>query len=268
MSEYKMIVMDMDDTLMNHENQMSPETESYLIDIQNKGYKVVLASGRPTEGMLLTAKTLQLDKFQSYVISYNGGKTVNVNTETVEVSRTVSKENFDFIVDYCRKNGLFVLTYQDGFIVYEGEHEYMNIESELTGLPMKRVDDLKDFIQEDVPKVMGVDYVPTITGLNKDLAGHFNEEIDVTTSKPYFLEFMANGVSKGNAVTELCKKVQVDLSEVIAFGDSANDISMLKVVGHAVAMGNANDDVKKVADEVTLSNSDNGIPHALRNLLK
>ncbi len=153
MSEYKMIVMDMDDTLMNHDNQMSPETESYLIDIQNKGYKVVLASGRPTEGMLPTAKTLQLDKFQSYVISYNGGKTVNVY-ETVEVSRTY----FDFIVDYCRKNGLFVLTYQDGFIVYEGEHEYMNIESELTGLPMKRVDD-KDFIQEDVPKVMGVDYV-------------------------------------------------------------------------------------------------------------
>ena len=78
---------------------------------------------------------------------------------------------------------------------------------------------------------------------------------------------MSKGVSKGNAVTELCEKVQIDLSEVIAFGDSANDISMLKVVGHAVAMGNANDDVKKVADEITLSNSDNGIPHALKSLL-
>ncbi|NWK83808.1 HAD family phosphatase [Staphylococcus sp. GSSP0090] len=267
MSKYKMIVMDMDDTLMNNENQMSPETEAYLLDIQEQGYKVVLASGRPTEGMLPTAKKLKLDTNKSYVISYNGGKTVNVNTEVVEKSRTVTKENFDLIVDYCRKNNLFTLTYEDGYIVYEGEHEYMNIESELTGLPMKRVNDLKAFIQDDVPKVMGVDYVSTISELNSDLAGHFNDDIDVTTSKPYFLEFMAQGVSKGNAVTELSNKLNIALSEVVAFGDSSNDISMLQVVGHAVAMGNANDQVKAVADEVTLSNSDNGIPHTLRQIL-
>lgn len=170
-------------------------------------------------------------------------------------------------MDYCRKNNLFILTYEDGHIVYEGEHEYMNIESELTGLPMEHVNDLKDFIQDDVPKVMGVDYVSTISKLNTDLAGHFNEDIDVTTSKPYFLEFMAQGVSKGNAVTDLSKKLDIALSEVVAFGDSSNDISMLQVVGHAVAMGNANDQVKAVANEITLSNSDNGIPHTLRQIL-
>lgn len=89
----------------------------------------------------------------------------------------------------------------------------------------------------------------------------------MTTSKPYFLEFMAQGVSKGNAVTDLSKKLDIALSEVVAFGDSSNDISMLQVVGHAVAMGNANDQVKAVADEITLSNSDNGIPHTLRQIL-
>ena len=56
MSNYKMIVMDMDDTLINSENKVSKETKNYLIDIQNQGYKVVLASGRPTEGMLPIAK--------------------------------------------------------------------------------------------------------------------------------------------------------------------------------------------------------------------
>ncbi|MEJ7210260.1 HAD hydrolase family protein, partial [Staphylococcus capitis] len=61
MSNYKMIVMDMDDTLINSENKVSKETKNYLIDIQNQGYKVVLASGRPTEGMLPIAKELQLD---------------------------------------------------------------------------------------------------------------------------------------------------------------------------------------------------------------
>lgn len=264
---YKLIVMDMDDTLMTSDNEVSTDTANYLIDIQHQGYTVVLASGRPTEGMLPTAKRLKLDQFNSYVISYNGGKTVNVPNETVEVSRTVSKSDFDEIVDFCRDNQLFVLTYQDGYIVYEGEHEYMNIESELTGLPMKAVDDLKSYIQEDVPKVMGIDYIPKITSIRNDLAGHFNETIDVTTSKPYFLEFMAQGVSKGNAITDLSNKLGLNLSQVIGFGDSSNDISMLKVVGKAIAMGNANDDVKAVADEVTLTNDYNGIPYSLKKLL-
>ena len=267
MSKYKLIVMDMDDTLMNHENQVGDETKECLIKIQDEGYKVVLASGRPTDGMLPTARLLNLDKHQSHVISYNGGNTVDVATGNITVNKPVSKENFDQIVDYCRNKGFFVLTYHDGHIIYEGEHEYMNIEAELTGLPMKKVDDLKVYIQDDVPKVMGVDYVCNIVLAKSDLVGHFNNEIDVTTSKPYFLEFMAKDVSKGNAVRALCDKLGIRLEEVIAFGDSANDISMLSVVGHAVAMGNASDEVKAIAHEVTLSNADNGIAHILRQRL-
>ena len=68
-------------------------------------------------------------------------------------------------------------------------------ESELTGLPMKRVEDIKSYINHDVPKVMGVDYVGNITEARVDLNGFFNEDIDVTTSKPFFLEFMAKDVS-------------------------------------------------------------------------
>ncbi|MBM6507230.1 MULTISPECIES: Cof-type HAD-IIB family hydrolase [Staphylococcus] len=267
MSKYRVVVMDMDDTLMNSENKVSPETQSYLIDIQDKGYKVVLASGRPTEGMIPVARTLKLNEHESYIISYNGGKTINMISEKVEVSKTVSKENFDEIVDYCREKGFLVLTYDDGHIIYDGEHEYMNIESELTGLPMKRVDDIKSYITHGVPKVMGVDYVGNITEARIDLNGYFNEEIDVTTSKPFFLEFMARDVSKGNAITALCEKLDIPLEEVIAFGDSLNDQSMLDVVGYAVAMGNASDELKEKADEVTLNNDSNGIPHTLKKLL-
>ena len=143
----------------------------------------------------------------------------------------------------------------------------MNIESELTGLPMKRVDNIKSYITHGVPKVMGVDYVGNITEARIDLNGYFNEEIDVTTSKPFFLEFMARDVSKGNAITALCEKLDIPLEEVIAFGDSLNDQSMLDVVGYAVAMGNASDELKEKADEVTLDNDSNGIPHTLKTTI-
>ena len=267
MGNYKVIVMDMDDTLINSDNKVSAETKDYLINIQNEGYKVILASGRPTEGMLPIAKELQLDKHDSHIISYNGGKTIKVATEEVEVSQSVTKDNFDKIADFCREKNFLVLTYQDGHIIHDGDHEYRDIESELTGLPMKRVDDIKKYIVDDVPKVMGVDYAENISKTRDALSGSFNSEIDVTTSKPFFLEFMAKGVSKGNAIKALCNKLDIPLSEVICFGDSLNDQSMFEVVGYAVAMGNANEELKAIADKVTLDNDSNGIPVALKEIL-
>ncbi|WKU13391.1 Cof-type HAD-IIB family hydrolase [Staphylococcus devriesei] len=267
MSNYKVIVMDMDDTLINSNNEVSFETKEYLINIQNQGYRLVLASGRPTEGMLPIARELELDKHDSYIISYNGGKTIKVATEEVEVSKSVSKENFDKIADYCREKNFLVLTYQDGHIIHDGDHEYRDIESELTGLPMKRVDDIKKYINEDVPKVMGVDYVENITHARDAMNGSFNSQIDVTTSKPFFLEFMAKGVSKGNAIKALCNQLEIPLSDVICFGDSLNDQSMFEVVGYSVAMGNANEELKAIADKTTLDNDSNGIPVALKELL-
>lgn len=267
MSKFKMVVLDMDDTLMNSDNEVSPETKSYLIDIQDKGYSVVLASGRPTEGMIPVARELQLNHNESFIISYNGGKTIKMSNEEVEVSKTVSKDNFDLIVDYCRERGFLVLTYDNGYIIHDSDHEYMNIESELTGLPMKRVKDIKSYISRDVPKVMGVDYVYNITEARIDLNGFFNKDIDVTTSKPFFLEFMAKDVSKGNAIKALCKKENINLEEVVVFGDSLNDQSMFEVAGYSVAMGNASEELKESADEVTLDNDSEGIPHMLKKLI-
>ncbi|BCU52212.1 Cof-type HAD-IIB family hydrolase [Staphylococcus auricularis] len=267
MSNYKAIVTDMDDTLLNSDNEVSSATQDYLVKVQEAGYHLILASGRPTEGMLPTARDLQMDRFGSYLISYNGGQTIKVADESVEVSQTIDKDQYDEIIDYLRDQGFFKATYKDGYIIYEGEHEYMNIESELTGLPMKQVDDIKAYIQEEVPKVLGVGYESNIKEAYQSMEDqHFNDDIDVTMSKPFFLEFIAKDVSKGNAIQQLTQKLDFSMEEIVAFGDSTNDLSMLKEVGCGVAMDNASDEVKDIADKVTLSHNDDGIPHALKEL--
>ena len=144
----------------------------------------------------------------------------------------------------------------------------MNIESELTGLPMRKVHDLKEDVTVSVPKVMGVDYVARVTTARQQLGETFNNEIDLTTSKPYFLEFIPSGVSKGNAIQRLAQDLGIAMSEVIAFGDSINDISMLEVAGQGIAMDNARDEVKRIADRTTLSNDEDGIVHALKTVLE
>lgn len=264
----ELIIMDMDDTLMTSENTVSKETKAYLIDIQEKGYSIALASGRPTEGMIPVAEALKMDQHNSYIMSYNGAKTIDLKTKEVIASELISKADFDDIVDYCRQHGLFTITYKDGHIIYEGDHEYMNIEAEITGLPMKRVFDLKDYIQEPVPKAMGVDYEAHIAELMSTLKGTFNETITCTTSKPFFLEFMSAGVSKGNAIQDLAQRLNLDVNQMIAFGDSANDKEMFDVVGMPIAMGNAIDVLKERAKMITKGHDEDGIPHALKQFIK
>lgn len=263
-----LIIMDMDDTLMTSENVVSEATQQYLIDIQEAGYQIALASGRPTEGMVPVAQSLKMDQFNSYIMSYNGAKTIDLSTNKVVASELIQKEAFDEIIDYCRQHGLFALTYKEGYIIYEGEHEYMSIESEITGLPMKKVDDLKAYIQEPVPKAMGVDYEAHIAKLSNELNGHFNEDIACTTSKPFFLEFMSKGVSKGKAIQDLADRLNLDVNRMIAFGDSANDKEMFEVVGTPIAMGNAIDLLKKRATMITKSHDEDGIPFALKQYIK
>lgn len=257
--KYKLIALDMDDTLMTSENKMSKRTKDALMKAQESGVKVVLASGRPVNGMLPTAKELHLDHNHSYILSYNGARTIDVSTETMMQETSLTKEQFDRVYDYCKNKGFFVLTYIDETIVYEGEHEYMNIEHELTGLPMMKVDNLKAYVQTNVPKAMGVDYEAKIAAANKELAGSFGNEIHATTSKPFFLEFMTEGVSKGRALHQLAQHLNIKQSEIMAFGDSNNDIDMLEYAGLGVAMGNGNDRVKAVADIITGDHNEDGI---------
>lgn len=86
-------------------------------------------------------------------------------------------------------------------------------------------------------------------------------------SEPFFLEIMPKGVDKGEALAKLAESLDIDQSETMAFGDQANDLSMIKWAGCGVAMGNAIDDLKDNAQYVTASNDDEGIAKALEKLV-
>lgn len=98
--QYKMIVLDMDDTLLTSNNTILDSTKEVLIEAQEKGIKVVLASGRPTGGMLDAAKTLKLAEYGSYILSYNGAEVTDMQTGERIAETYVSKASFDEVYDY------------------------------------------------------------------------------------------------------------------------------------------------------------------------
>ncbi|RIN15718.1 HAD family phosphatase [Mammaliicoccus vitulinus] len=264
---YKYIVMDMDDTLLTSKNEISEKTYTYLKEKQNEGMKLILASGRPTAGMMKHADALDLKNNGGYIVSYNGAFVIDAKDNNVVFKQTINKDDANKIIDYCRTQNFFYLTYIDDQIIHDRMHEYMNIESDLTGLPMNKVDDIKDVINGDVPKVMGVDYEENIAKANSELNGEFSHQVSSTISKPYFLEFMDGQVSKGKSLQKLFDQINADFSEVIAFGDSLNDSDMLEKSAVGVAMGNANDTIKGIADLVTDDHDNDGIVTALEKIL-
>ena len=92
--------------------------------------------------------------------------------------------------------------------------------------------------------------------------------IQLPKEKPFFLDITCKGTSKGNAIKKLCEYLKIDLKDSVALGDSYNDLSMFEVVGHSVAMGNAPEDIKRIVDEVTDTNNEDGVAKFLEKLNK
>lgn len=256
---YKMIVLDLDDTLLRDDHSISDRTKQALMKAQEQGVKVVLASGRPTFGMNAVADELVLADHGSFILSFNGGKIINFQSKEEIFSSTLAAKAVEKIYELSRREGVYVHTYIGDDIITENENPFTTIESEITGLPIKVVTKFMDHIIEQPVKVLMVgepDKMKLVeTKLQKELA----EEFSVMRSKPFFLEFTEKGVTKGTSLDHLIQLCGIKQEEVIAIGDSYNDQEMIEFAGLGVAMGNAPEDIKKIADIVTDSNMNDGV---------
>jgi len=264
---YKMIVLDLDDTLLNDEHTLSKRNKEALMAAQELGVKVVLASGRPTFGMVSIAKELQLDQYGSYILSFNGSKIINAKTNEEIFNSTISSEMAHRLYDLSRREGVAILSYKDESIVIEEPNEYADIEATITGLPMQIVDQFKATITEPVVKAMMLAHPDVLVNVEQTLVKEVGEEVSVFRSKPFFLEFTALNVTKGTSLHQLTQKLGIAAEEVIAIGDSYNDITMIEFAGLGVAMGNAPDAIKEIANHVTDTNNNDGVAQVVEDFI-
>ena len=264
---YKMIVLDLDDTLLRDDQTISERTKNALFQAQEAGVKVVLASGRPTEGMVWVAEELKLADYGSFILSFNGSKIINWKTKEEIYSRALSAETAHRLYDLSKREDVGILTYADGAIIVEEPNEFASIESELTGLPVKVVPSFKDAVQEPVVKALMLKEGDRLAEVEKKLQEELDGELSVMRSKPFFLEFTELGVTKGASLDYLIGKMGIKREELIAIGDSYNDQTMIEFAGLGVAMGNAPQDIKEIADYVAASNMEDGVAEAVEKFV-
>ncbi|KXY36935.1 haloacid dehalogenase [Bacillus cereus] len=256
---YKMIVLDLDDTLLRDDHTISPRTKEALMTAQEKGVKVVLASGRPTFGMRNVAKELLLEEYGSFILSFNGAKIINCKTNEEIFSSTLSPEIVHNLFEISKTEDVWIHTYIGDDIVTEENNPYTEIEGDITGMPIGVVDDFKAAVTEPVVKVLMNKEAERLVEVEKKLQKQLEGQLSVMRSKPFFLEFTEHGVTKGTSLNQLIQKLGIKREEVIAMGDSYNDQAMIEFAGLGVAMGNAPDDIKEIANYVTDTNMNDGV---------
>lgn len=254
-----MIVLDLDDTLLRDDHSISERTKKALMQAQQKGIKVVLASGRPTFGMKAIADELSLAQYGSFILSFNGGKIINYQSGEEIFSSTLTTESVEKLYKLSRREDVFIHTYIGDEIITADKNEFTSTEGDITGLPIRIVDNFVEAVTEEPVKTLMVGEPDKLQSVETKLKAELANEFSVMRSKPFFLEFTEKGVTKGTSLNQLIEKCGIEREEVIAIGDSYNDQAMIEFAGLGVAMGNAPEAIKNIADIVTDTNMNDGV---------
>lgn len=274
----KAIALDIDGTLTNDEKRITPRTREALIAAQERGVRVVLASGRPVQGLRALAGELDLARHHGLLVAYNGAVVVDAATDDELFSQPLSVEEARAVVDHMR--GFDVITWvnygeellvEDPFrcmIEHRGAPKnIIKYERDACDLIVREVRDLRAAIDRPVEKVLTAGTDTYLQEHWRAMARPFADALSCVFTADFYFEYMARDVHKGRALAGALPRIGIELAEVAAFGDAQNDLTMLTSAGTGVAMGNATDEVKAAADMVTLTNNEDGIAHALEKIL-
>lgn len=264
--KYKMLVLDMDDTLLNDNHQISERNKLFISQAQAAGVWVVLASGRPTPAMQSYARELNLHQYGSYMLSYNGAVISEVNTGKIFFEQSMSKEDIHALYDLSVEHKLHIITYIDGQIIAETDFKYIDFESQLTGMPLKKVPSFKEAVYTSSVKCIFLEEPERLQAVAPLLQSQIQGK-NVTTSKPFFLEVTEFGIDKAASLERLAKHLGIQQTEIIAVGNANNDLSMIEYAGLGVWVDNVTPELRDRADVIVASNNNDGVAEVIERFI-
>ncbi len=260
----KVLVLDIDGTLTNSDKKITEATRQGIINIQERGHIVILASGRPTSGMKRYAKELELEKFGGYLLSYNGAKITNCKTKEIIFQQTLPSNVVPEIYQFAQEYDCGVITYvEDCIISGRRIDQYLELESKINDLPMKLVDDFEEYQNFDINKCLLTADPELAIRYEKKLQEAFKGILSIYRSEPFFIEIMPLNIDKATSLDKMLASVGLTRENAICCGDGFNDMTMIQYAGLGVAMENAQPAIKEAADYITKSNNEDGIAHVI-----
>ena len=264
-TNYKLLILDLDGTLTNSQKEITPFTRQTLIDAQKDGWTLVLASGRPTYGIMPLADTLEMEKFGGYILAFNGGKIIECATKKVMYEQALPDDVVPILYQRATESGAAILSYNGPKILSESpENEYVQYEAFLNKMEIQQTDNFLRDLPMPADKCLAVGKPDLLVWLEEELKKEVGERINIYRSEAFFLELVPKGIDKAASISRLLQMVGLEREQVVAIGDGFNDLSMIQYAGLGVAMVNAQEAVKEEADVITQkSNDEDGVAHFL-----
>ena len=261
--KYKIISMDFDGTLLTSDKKVSDKNKKILLNFKKENYIIV---GITARNLSSVKNVCDINMF-NYLILNNGAYIYDVENNKTSIISNIDKSTAIEITNYFEKDA-----YQIDYCSLNKYYVYKNedMDNRTFFKEIKNVDEVEEkiarmnvFLNDNIKMKNSLE---NLKNNYKNLEVIEMSDTDTKNSKTW-LALTAKGTNKLETLKKLCIKLDIDINEVIFFGDGANDLSIISQVGLGVAMGNALEEVKNQAKEITLSNDENGIADFLERII-
>lgn len=262
-----LLALDLDGTLLKNDKTISERTLRALRQFREKGNKLLITTGRAVNGVKNYISVLGMEVEGNYAICANGAITLDLYTGKAVDRCMLEQNDIQFLRQWAVKTGANLQFLSDDILYTMRYNEYPAIEARHNGLEMVQLAD--GFLPKSAPiyKVMCIDLAENIARLRPLVPVYIKERFQYIENSPFYLEFLHPNAGKVRGIQKVMDLLCVEQSDVIAFGDAGNDIDMIRFAGLGIAMGNASDDLKAVADFITATNEEDGVAKFLENFV-
>lgn len=263
-SAYKLVVMDVDGTLVDRERRISARNAKALVAARQRGIRLTLASGRSFESITPFAQAVGVD---APLILYNGCRLQDFSSKRILEDHRLPLVQAQRALKLLPRFDLHVNLYIYDRVFIREVTEAARASMQKDNVTAEPVGDLLAFLKEDPTKLLLIGEPVELERFRRKYLEDLASPPELVSSEPDYLEILPAGVSKGQALISLCSRLDILPQEVVAFGDGLNDLEMLKWSGLGVAMANAHPELKAAAGYVTAGNEEDGVAKAIEKYI-
>jgi Cof subfamily protein (haloacid dehalogenase superfamily) len=212
------------------------------------------------------ADELELGKYGSHIIAYNGAEILEVSNRKTIFEQPLTKEDLHQLFDFSVRHKVHMLTYIDDVIISQTDSEYIDKEQQITGMPYRKVPNFKEAVYKSAIKCLMLEEPTYLRSVLEILAKEMPHK-SVTTSKPFFLEVMQHGIDKAASLQRLATQLGITQHEIIAVGNALNDLSMVEYAGLGIWVENVTQELRGKADFIVASNNNDGVAEVVERFI-
>lgn len=261
----KIVVTDLDGTLLNEKSEISQENYEAIKKLKEKGIIFGIASGRAVGVINQIIKDHQIMEMVDFLIGFNGAEIYDFREKVAITIPQLQKDMIKNIIDIFSELDVVCAVHEGAELYANKWNPSIQVEANLNKYKLIIKENLKEFIQKDYPKLMITGEQEYLTMIENNIISSIKGEYNAFRSHQNFYEFVAKNVSKGSTIEKYCQIHGFQAEEVMAFGDNLNDYEMIQYAGVGVAMDNAVEPLKSIAQIIARHHADHGFAQVIED---